>query len=136
MLFVDRMTDFLRRPGLVVGVGIVGLLGVVAPEIFTGTFSDLETFLRVLMVAAIVALWVIGIRRFVDHQVARSVLVWLPIVAVVATFVWPYVRPATEVDEAFPPVPAVVTETPTTTTPPTTTTTTPITLRPTATRHC
>lgn len=119
---VDRIHQLLRRPGLWIGVAVAVGLGVIAPEIYTGTVSDIDTAARVVMLVAIVALWVVAARRFVAQPLARAVLVWGPIGIMVATLVWPYVRPATEVDEAFPPAATVIVETTTTTIPPTTTT--------------
>jgi hypothetical protein len=119
------------------GAAALGLLGVVAPEIFTGTFSDLGTFARVAgLVIALVA-WTLAARRWVPHRLAGQVVAIVPVVMVAWVVLWPYLRPRTEVDQAFPVVstttttataPAITTTSATTasttTTTPTTTTTT------------
>lgn len=137
-MIVRRLPPVLRRPGLWAGVLVVGALALTAPEIITGTFSDLDTFVRVAALAAVVAGWVIGVRRVVDRPLPRAGLVWLPIAVVLGVIVWPYLRPATEVDEAFPPVSAAPTTTTvravvTTTTAPATTSAPPTTVSSTTT---
>jgi len=97
------------RKGL--GVAAVGaaiaLLAVVAPEIFTGTFSDAGTALRVLGLLVVLALWVVVMRRLVRHRRRAAVAAWLPVAVVLATLLWPYLRPARTADEAFPVVAAL-----------------------------
>ncbi len=122
--------DLLRRlkPGPTLGVAVAALLWLVAPEIYTGTFSDLGTFLLVIGLAAAVAVWVAVVRRVVARREVRWALIGVPAAVLAWVVLWPYLRPPTEVDEAFPVVAAGTTaDDPTTTTtsaPPTTTTTT------------
>ena len=100
----------MSKPGvgriLSIAVGIALLVGlwIAAPEIFTGTVSDLDTFLRVAALVVGLGLWVWGIRRFVRPPALSMIVALVPVVVVVATVVWPYLRPATSVDEAFPTV--------------------------------
>lgn len=94
----------LLRPSVVGAVlGAIGLW-FVAPEIYTGTFSDLGTFLTVLTLAAGVGLWVLLIKRFVTHGGIRLALTAAPLGILAFLLLWPYLRPPTEVDEAFPTV--------------------------------
>jgi len=115
----------------------------IAPEIVTGTFSDLETFLRAAAFTAAIVGWVVTVRRWVRPPNLAGLLTIVPVLAALWLVLWPYVRPATEVDEAFPVVVAptsttttLLTTTPTTTTPTATTppaTTPPATTLPTTT---
>ncbi len=108
---------------LVLAATAAALLAIVAPEIYTGTFSDGATLLRVVALFAVLGTWVLVIRRFVSDPVIAGIVAFAPVVAVVGFLMWPYLRPATEVDEAFPPVttPAQESTTSTTTAAPTTT---------------
>ena len=106
------------RPGVLVGALAAGGLWLAAPEIYTGTFSDLGTFLTVLALAVGVGLWVVAVKRFVEHRTLRLAMTAVPLGILAFVLLWPYLRPPTEVNEAFPTV--VVTD-PTTTTAPTTT---------------
>lgn len=81
-------------------------LAVVAPEIYTGTFSDAETFLRVAGLVVVLTSWALLVMRFVPRRRLARILAAAPAVVVASLLVWPYLRPATEVDEAFPPVAA------------------------------
>lgn len=105
----------------------LGALWLIAPEIFSGTFSDIGTFLLVLALAIAVGLWVWGVRRLVDRREARLILIGAPLLALAWVVLWPYLRPATRVDEAFPvaqattSAPPTTSATSTTTSPPTTT---------------
>lgn len=123
---MDR--DRLLRPGPIAAAAAVVALWLIAPEIFTGTFSDVGTFLSVLGLTAVVVGWVWGVRRFVSQRGFRLALIGVPLLLLAWVVLWPYVRPATRVDEAFP-VAATTTSAPpastTTTMPPTTTTSTP-----------
>lgn len=114
------------------GIGLVIL--VVAPEIYTGTFSDLETFLRAAALVVGLAVWVVLARRFVRPETVGLVVAAVPVAVALWLVLWPYIRPATEVDEAFPPVTApfdsTTTSVATTTSAPTTTTTTTTTVPP------
>ena len=117
--------------GVLVGAAVVAVLAVIAPEIFTGTFSDAGTLgLVVALIAGIVA-WIVLTSRLLDGVAVQPFVTWVPVAVIGALLLWPYVRPATEVDEAFPPVSAapattaapttaVPTSVPTTTVPPTT----------------
>ena len=124
------------RPGPIIGLLVAGGLWLVAPEIYTGTFSDLRTFLLVAALAVAVVAWILLIRRFVAQPVLRLGLLGIPLAALAYVVLWPYLRPPTEVDEAFPVVAVgagedvtttttTITPTTTTTTPPSTTTTVP-----------
>jgi hypothetical protein len=99
---------------------LLALIGVVAPEIFSGTFSDLGTFLRAAALVGVLVAWVVAIRRLVPNRTIATAAAAVPVVAAVWLVLWPYLRPATEVDEAFPP--AAVATTSITTTSSTTTT--------------
>jgi hypothetical protein len=83
-------------------------IGVAAPEIVTGTFSSVGTFLRVLALVAALVGWGLLCRRFVSPRV-RPIATWVPIAVVGALVLWPYFRPARTVDEAFPAVAVVET---------------------------
>lgn len=111
-----------RRLTIVAIAAALAALAVVAPEIYRGTFSDAGTFLRVAALAGGLAIWVVAVRRFVPHTATAAVVAGLPVVVAAWVVLWPYLRPATEVDEAFPPV--VVTTSITTSTTITTPTTT------------
>jgi hypothetical protein len=121
------MSERNRRLAFIAGGLAAGLLlWLVAPEVYTGTFSDLGTFLRVLALILVLAGWVVLVRRFVDHRATALVLAGVPVLVAAWLFLWPYLRPPTEVDEAFPSVAAATpvtaaTTTPSTTRPPTTT---------------
>ncbi|MEM9519919.1 MAG: DM13 domain-containing protein [Actinomycetota bacterium] len=127
------------RPGPILGILAAGGLGLVAPEIYTGTFSDVGTFALVAALGLGVGVWVVAVNRFVTQAVLRLGLLIVPLGALAFAIVWPYLRPPTEVDEAFPTVVAAApanlepettnptttnptTTNPTTTNPPTTTT--------------
>ncbi|MEO0493175.1 MAG: DM13 domain-containing protein [Actinomycetota bacterium] len=126
---MDQLSRLLRRPGLLIGAAAAIVLAIIAPEIYTGTFSDLDTAARVGGVVVLLGAWVVGVKRIVDVPAVRAGLIGIPVAVVLAVLVWPYVRPATEVDEAFPPVVAIAETTisptsptaPPTTVPPTTT---------------
>ena len=129
------MTDGTRR--LLARVALIAapmvVVAVLAPEIITGTFSDVGTFLRVALLAAGVGAWVWLVGRVMRDRPGRALLAYGPVAVLLALLLWPYVRPATEVDEAFP-----VTAGPDTTqvapsTLPVTTTTSPATIAPSAT---
>jgi 4-amino-4-deoxy-L-arabinose transferase-like glycosyltransferase len=90
------------RLGPILAVIVAVALWLVAPEIYTGTFSDVGTFLTVLALGAAVALWVVLVRRFVTHRPFRLALIVIPLGALAFAVLWPYLRPPTEVDEAFP----------------------------------
>ncbi|MEM7140111.1 MAG: DM13 domain-containing protein [Actinomycetota bacterium] len=103
--------------------GAIGLLTlIVAPEIVSGTFSDLDTFARSAAFTGGLVLWFLLARRFVPHEGAGWVIALVPVLIGLWVVLWPYIRPATEVDEAFPisANPADVEQTTTTTPPPTT----------------
>lgn len=78
------------------------VLALIAPEIFSGTFSDIETFGRVALIVLVLVAWSLAIGRFVGSTVASRLLTIIPIAVVAALVLWPYLRPPTEVDEAFP----------------------------------
>ena len=114
----------------------VVVLWLIAPEIFTGTFSDVGTFLSVVGLAVAVGAWVWGVRRFVSQRGVRIALIGVPLLVVAWVLLWPYLRPATRVDEAFPvtiPTTSTTPVTTTTTMPPTTTSTPPVEAAPTTT---
>ena len=98
-------------PFLVIATVLV-VIAIVAPEIYSGTFSDLGTFARAAGLVGGLAVWVIVVRRFVSHDLTAGVLAATPVLIALWLVLWPYLRPATEVDEAFPPV-AVANTTPT-----------------------
>lgn len=111
-----------RRLAPLAALAAVGLLVlIVAPEIYTGTFSDMETFLRAAALVVGLAVWVALARRFVRPETVGLVVAAIPVAVALWLVLWPYIRPATEVDEAFPPVTAAPTTTAPTTTAPTTT---------------
>lgn len=115
-----------RLAPFVAFAALLAAIAVVAPEIYSGTFSDLGTFLRAAGLVLALTVWVIAVRRLVSHQATATVVAAVPVLVVVSLVLWPYIRPATEVDEAFPPVTASTTIPPTTaptttTIPPTTT---------------
>lgn len=99
------MDDRNRRRAVTAGVVVLGLVGlaIVAPEIYTGTFSDPATLARAVGLVALLAGWAWLVRRFVTHRIAATVLAAGPALVVAALLLWPYLRPATEVDEALPP---------------------------------
>ena len=80
----------------------VGGLWLAAPEVYTGTFSDLDSFIRVLALVLALATWAFLIRRLISNRVARAVAGIGPVAVVAAAVLWPYLRPSTEVNEAFP----------------------------------
>ena len=90
-----------RVIGAAVAAAVLIALWVIAPEIYTGAVSDWDTFLRVVALMAGLGVWVWGIRRFVKPQALSMVVAFTPVVLVLVTQVWPYVRPATEVNEGF-----------------------------------
>ena len=96
--------------GLAVAAAL-GLLWLAAPEVYTGTFSDIGTFLRVAGLGFVLAAWVFVIRRWLPGPAAlrRAVAVG-PVVVIVGSLLWPYLRPPTKVDEAFPPTQFVTTD--------------------------
>ena len=112
----------LPRPGWIVAAVAAAGLWLIAPEIVTGTFSDIGTFLSVLALVATVGGWIWGVRRFFSKREIRLVLIGVPLLLLAWIVLWPYLRPATRVDEAFPVVATV--DDPTTTTAPTPTSTT------------
>lgn len=95
-----------RLAPLALVVVLLGGIALAAPEVYTGTFSDLGTFLRAAALVAGLGLWVALARRVVPDTRAGWVVAGLPVVAALWIVLWPYLRPATEVDEAFPPVTA------------------------------
>lgn len=101
--------DIRRLAPLLVAAGLGLVILVVAPEIVTGTFSDLDTFLRAGALVGGLVLWVVVVRRFVPHRPSGVVVAALPVAVALWVVLWPYLRPPTEVDEAFPPVTAPVT---------------------------
>lgn len=101
---MDERVRRLIAPGLVLLV-LAGL-AIAAPEIYSGTFSDLGTFLRVAAFAVALAAWAFAMRRWVRPPALGLALAIIPILAFTWIYVWPYVRPPTEVDEAFPPTAA------------------------------
>lgn len=97
--------------GAVVGAALV-VLAIIAPEIYSGTFSDAATLGRVVLVIVLLAAFAFAVKRWVTNDVTANAIIAVPIVVVVGLYVWPYVRPATEVDEAFPPIAASAEGTP------------------------
>ncbi|MDG2111650.1 MAG: DM13 domain-containing protein [Actinomycetota bacterium] len=99
-----------------IGIGALGLIvGLTlwrAPEIATGTFSDLGTFLRVLALVVALVGWVLLVYYSLRAHKVRPLIAWLPVALVLALLLWPYIRPARTVDEAFPTVTSSVTSTP------------------------
>ena len=121
--------DQLRRLATAgVTTAVAGALWLAAPEIYSGTFSDLGTFIRVSALIAGLVAWVLVIRRLISNRPTGALVGIGPVAIVAALVLWPYLRPATEVNEAFPPVgesTAVAPSTSTTApTPPSTTTVT------------
>jgi hypothetical protein len=112
-----------RFAPFVVLLAVLVLIAIVAPEIYTGTFSDLGTFARAAALVIGLALWVLAMRRFVANSTAGAIAAAVPVLVVLWFVLWPYLRPATEVDEAFPPVTITApgSTTSTTTSPPTST---------------
>lgn len=98
----ERTRARLVRVGAV-AAALSGLF-IVAPEIFTATFSDFETFARVAALVIALAVWVVLVRQFVGHRRVRLALTAIPILVVGWVSLWPYLRPPTSVDEAFPTV--------------------------------
>ena len=98
----------LLRPGPIAAVVAVVVLWLIAPEIFTGSGSDAGTFALVLALAVGVAVWVWGVRRFVSPPPLRLTLIGVPLLVLAWVVLWPYLRPATRVDEAFPVVTTTV----------------------------
>ncbi len=127
------LRDLLSSPaarGLLGGAVAIGVLAIVAPEIFTGTFSDARTLGLVVGLIAVLVAWIYVTSRVLEGHGAQPAVTWLPVLVIGGALLWPYLRPATEVDEAFPPVSAAVTTTaPATTT--AVTTTVPTTVPPT-----
>lgn len=120
-----------RRLAPLIALAAIGLLVlIVAPEIISGTFSDLDTFLRASALVVGLAIWVVLARRFIPHEGTGVAVAAVPVLVALWVVLWPYIRPATEVDEAFPIAAAPADAATTTTTPPTTTTTTPTTTTP------
>ena len=107
------MDERTRRWVIIAGVVVAALLGlaVVAPEVYTGTFSDPATLARVVGLVALLAGWAWLVRRFVTNRVAATALAAGPALVVAALVLWPYLRPATEVDEALPPAAPVTDDT-------------------------
>ena len=88
---MDRLRQL--KPGPIAAVVAAGLLGLIAPEIYTGTFSDLGTFLLVLTMLAMVAVWVFAVRRFVPRREVRWGLIGVPLAVLAWVALWPYLRP-------------------------------------------
>lgn len=82
------------------------LVVLVAPEIIRGSFSDLDTFVRSAGLVVVLGLWVVAARRVIPHRTTGAVVAAVPVLVALWFVLWPYVRPATEVDEAFPVVTA------------------------------
>ena len=101
---------------------VLVLIAVVAPEVYTGTFSDTGTFLRAAALVGALGAWVIAVRRLVPNRTVATATAAIPVAVALWLVLWPYLRPATEVDEAFPPVATTTTSSTTTTTPPASTT--------------
>lgn len=78
------------------------LVVLVAPEIIRGSFSDLDTFVRSAGLVVVLGLWVVAARRVIPHRTTGAVVAAVPVLVALWFVLWPYVRPATEVDEAFP----------------------------------
>ena len=97
-------------------VAVLVLIAIVAPEIYSGTFSDLGTFLRAAALVGALAAWIVAVRRLVPNRTVAAAAAAVPVVAVLWLVLWPYLRPATEVDEAFPPVAVTTTSASSTTT--------------------
>ncbi len=92
----------------VIAVGLAALW-FVAPEIYTGSFSDLGTFLRVAALCLGLVTWAAVVGRFLPGPgPIRRLAAIGPVVAILGLVLWPYLRPPTEVDEAFPPLDTVV----------------------------
>jgi len=119
--------DRRRLLPLLAPVAIAALIAAVAPEIYTGTFSDFGTFARAALLVGGLAVWVLAARRFVPEPRVAGVVALVPVAVALWLVLWPYLCPATEVDEAFPPVSVVTTTAPPTTTEPPTTTAPPAT---------
>lgn len=81
-----------------------GVLWLAAPEVYSGTFSDLGTFARVAALITGLVAWVVVTRRLISSRPAGALVGIGPVAVVAALVLWPYLRPATEVNEAFPPV--------------------------------
>ncbi len=118
-----------QRRNIIAIAAAAGAVGIwlAAPEVYTASFSDVGTFIRVLGLLIGLAAWTLVVGRLVEHRVGGAVLAYVPVVIVAGLVLWPYLRPATEVDEAFPTVdetsaaPVVSTTTAPATTAPTTT---------------
>lgn len=95
---------------------VLVLIAFVAPEIYSGTFSDLDTFARAAALVGGLGLWVLFVRHFISNEVVANIAAALPVLVALWLVLWPYVRPATEVDEAFPPVVVTTSSTTTSTT--------------------
>lgn len=123
----NGMRRQLTRVALIVAPAVVAtvVVAVVAPEIITGTFSDVGTFTRVALLAAALATWVWLIGLVMRDRPGRALLAYGPAAIVLALLLWPYVRPATEVDEAFPVIAGPATTPPSTSSAPTTSTAAP-----------
>ncbi len=100
---------------MAIPLAAVALVVALRPEIATGTFSSARSALKV---AALIALW-LGfswlVRRYVENVAARTAIIAVVGVGVLAVTVWPYFRDKS-VDDPFPAAASASTEmtTPTT----------------------
>ena len=108
------MTARIARLGI--PLAVVAALIALRPEIATGTFSSATSVLKVV---ALLAAWVgfaFLVRKFVSHAVARTLIIAVAAIGLLAVTVAPYFRDKT-VNDAFP---VVVPTVPTVPTSPTT----------------
>jgi len=122
-----------RLVSLIAGAAAAAGIAVVAPEIYSGTFSDLGTFLRAATLVIALIAWAVVVRRVGGRRPAATLISVAPAFIALWLVLWPYIRPATEVDEAFPPVSAATTTSSSTTTAPQPTTVAPDSASPTST---
>ena len=74
---MDRSS--LLRPGPIIAVVVAVAVWFVAPEIYTGTFSDTTTFFLVAVLAVAVAGWILLVRRLVARRELRLGLIGVPL---------------------------------------------------------
>ena len=98
----ERPPPWVRALGIAIPVAALGILAALKPEIVRGTFSSVESALRV---AAVIAGWVVFsrlARRVIPNAALRSAVVAVPAVLLLWLNVAPYFKDDVKIVGSFP----------------------------------